>query len=924
MINANQQRLDKLGMQLSTGRRILSPSHDAMGAAAWMNHQAILRRNDAFQHNANALQQRHDYADAQLGQAADILMQLKTIALRESNAGADAGTRAAAAAEVNSLRGALFELANSSFAGLNLFGGRKLSGPAYEMLGNAVRMLGTNEVNQVQIGHGVKAAQGLNPAGVFGVGGNVVPGRVDLNPLSTLALGGPPGAAARSTPLAVLNDGRGVDLGGPILIEIRPDPALGNTQVFAVDVRGAETLTDVVAAINSFTQDGELLFEAALMPTAGGEYPLTAGSALTVRLRDGTALDDALLPGATIRVADQPGRTTARDLGLTTASVAHSFESGPLEGPFAGPLDFSLRVNGRELDLSVTPAGPAGHTELAAAMEQAIADELAAEGIAGVSVGVSVVDDRLRFDVQDSTGGGYVALEAQNTAAALLGLEHSRTVSGPTRVAGAVELSDSRAIYGRDLSPALHGATLLSDLLGGQGLRLEEDPLGAPRLPQGVRVTHGEFSAVVNLEPLVNDPSATVADLQQAFKRAGVHVELRISADGRGLELAGQLSGARLKVDDFNGTLGTQLGITAAGHDTRVDDLLGGLGVERVTGHDMALTLRDGRELRFDLGHGDTAASLAAAINAAPDNLNPGGDPPAWVRAEVLRQREFRSLPVPDPADALTLTVSLNGTEPRAITLPADPGRDADALAAELEAELNQTARLAGLEGFRSRISAEDGELAFTVEDTAGVARVAFGGSGAGVLGLGGQLDANFETRLRGETVSDRLVISDNTFEPAAWTEGDAVPQLGALNGSGAVDQLGLGGGFDPATGRFVSADLALGGRGDDGVFGVLTDLVTALQSGSAEAVGRQIDRVQASLDTMLDARAEAGALAGRAQQAVNRIDHENFHVKAMSAQTMDVDLAQAAHDFQKLQLVLHAGLSASASIGQMSLFQYI
>jgi len=926
LINVNQRRLDTLGAQLTTGRRILSPSMDGMGAASWMNHQAVLRRNETYTNNAVALQQRYDFTDAQLGEAADALTQLKNIALRESNANATSATRAASAAEVNALRSALLEIANSSFAGANLFGGRKLAGPAFAAVGHAVQMLGTGDVNRVQIGHGVSLEHGLDARPVFGIGGNVIAGRTDLDPRGTLALGSPAGTPARATPLASLNGGQGVDTRGPIRIEVQPDAALGNKLVYEIDIKGAESLADVVAAVNNFRdKDGELLFEAELFNAPSQAYPQThAASALRLKVRAGSPLDAALDPTATIRIADEPGRTTVRDLGLSTATFEHSFETETLDAPFSGPFNFELQVNGQTLPLSVAVGAPNDHDALASALDVSIATELAAAGIVGVNIGVTAVGDRLRFDVQDATGGGYVAFTPVNDAAADLRLDRATSVFGPRLASGPVLLSPDLAVHGRDLDPALHGSTRLSDLLGGRGLSLEQDPLGAPRLPQGVRVTHGDFSAVVNLEPLVNDPNATIDDLRQAFARAGVHVELGIAPDGRSLALTGLLSGTALMVEDFNGTLGTQLGLAAAGHDTRVDDLLLGLGLDRVPGTDLTLTLRDGRAVNVDLGHGSSAASLADAINAAPDNVNPAGAPPTWFNAQVVRQRAFESLPIIDPEAALAFDVSLNGQPPQAVTIPAQAGRTHDDLAAELQDAMNVAARRSGLDGFSARVSADGDELRFTLEDADGVARAAFSGTGATALGLGGQLDANFETRLRAEQVADLLVIRDNTFDPAAWTPGDNTPVLAPANGSGAAHALGLGGSFDPATGRFVSADLGLNGRGDDSVFGVLADLTRALNADAPDAIARQIDRLQSALDAVLDSRAEAGARAQRTQLAVNRLENESFHVTAMAAQTMDVDLAQAAQEFQQTQLVLQAGLAATSRVGQISLFDYI
>jgi flagellar hook-associated protein 3 FlgL len=74
----------------------------------------------------------------------------------------------------------------------------------------------------------------------------------------------------------------------------------------------------------------------------------------------------------------------------------------------------------------------------------------------------------------------------------------------------------------------------------------------------------------------------------------------------------------------------------------------------------------------------------------------------------------------------------------------------------------------------------------------------------------------------------------------------------------------------------------------------------------------------------MLDARGETGARAQRAQLAQSRLGAESEQVTIMASNVMDTDIAAAAQQFQQTQVVLQAGLSATAAIGQLSLFDYL
>jgi flagellin-like hook-associated protein FlgL len=482
-----------------------------------------------------------------------------------------------------------------------------------------------------------------------------------------------------------------------------------------------------------------------------------------------------------------------------------------------------------------------------------------------------------------------------------------------------VAFTDTLGVSGRDLNPALHLGARLSDLFGGQGLTLETDALGTQRLPQGLRITNGSFTAAINLEPLVSDPNATLNDLKKAIERAGVHVEMRLTPTG--IQLASQLSGTPLKVESHNGTLATQLGLDTTAPTGRVDDLNNGLGVDRIAGTDFTLTLPNGHVVNVDIGEASTTAAIAEAINAAQSNVNPSGTPPSYFTASTFRQRTFESMPVAAPDAALSFNVSFNGEPAQAISIGASGGRTLDQLATEMQTQLNAAARRAGLDGYDVRVAPDAGDtfLQFTVEDSAGVARIAFAGGSTGTLGLGGQLDGNFESRLRGEVVTDRLAIRDNT-----WTTGAPQSLLSGFGGAATADNLGLLNSFDPVTGRFVSADLKHRGQGDTGLFATLADLTSALQGNSQAAIARQIDRVEAAYQKMLDARGETGARAQRAQLAQSRLTAESEQVTIMASNVMDTDIAAAAQQFQQTQVVLQAGLSATAAIGQLSLFDYL
>ncbi|GIK53000.1 MAG: hypothetical protein BroJett014_19730 [Planctomycetota bacterium] len=924
---AQNRRIDTAAAQLSSGRRIGSLSFDPQGAAAWLSLESLQRRNVQFNRNAEDLRQRYNLADSQLSEAGDILSRLKGLALRESNASADAQTRANSAREVAALRQALLDVANASHGGQSLFGG---PGAAFTALGKAVRLGGRQAPNRVEVGPGVSLENSLRAEEVFGPTMTLA-GR-DLNARASLGDVTPVGARLAATPLSALNHGAGVDSAGRLLIDVIPDAGTGARMSYSLDLSHARTIEDVVVALNNLRDaSGAQLFSAGLETAASTGLPQgsqSAASFIRLAVFPGGPLDGgALSPNARIVIADEPGRTTARDLGLSTAAFSHLFQSEDLSAlaPFAGPINFNMQANGQTLPLSVSPAAPGGLTELAAALDAAISATLAGASIGNMSVTVSANtgNGTLQFFVSDSGGAGYFALEATNDAAADLRLHRGTSLAGPGYLSGAAAFSTDEALLGRDLTPASFILTRLSDLFGGAGLRLETDAAGLPRSPQGLRIQNGDLSAVIDLKQLIEDPAATLHDLAAAISRAGVEVDARLAPNGRHIELVSRLWGAALSVEDFNGTLASQLGLTRNLPDAQSADLNAGRGIDNIPGADFTLISSGGHPVPVDLAQARTTREIAAAINAAADNVNPSGG--RYFTAAALRRREFDSAVVTSPAAAFNFSVSFNGEPARSISVPALGGRTLTQLAGEMEQALARAARQSGLDGLTVYVRAHTGGfLQLRIEDESGLARAGFSGPDAAALGLGGTASAQGEVRLLNEQSSERLVVRDHTFITATYQPGGPQPLAQQTPGASTADDLGLGGSFDVTTGRFEGRDLAPRAMRSDGAFDVLAELQQALEGNQPALVARAMEKLDVALNRVLDQRAEAGARSQRLELAQGRIEAENTSLAGLSAEVMETDLAKAASDFQQAQLVLNAGLQVTAQISRVSVLDYL
>jgi flagellar hook-associated protein 3 FlgL len=171
-IDAASSQLAKLQAQLSSGKRIQTPSDDPIGTVEALNLQSGISRNDQYSANADDATSWLSAADTTYNQLVDAMQQARTAVVKGLNSGASDSTSAdALASQIDGLRSSMLALANTQYNGRPLFGGTTASGQAYDSSGNYVgdggsvtRAVGAN--NTVTV-----SAQGPQ---VFGTAGNDV------------------------------------------------------------------------------------------------------------------------------------------------------------------------------------------------------------------------------------------------------------------------------------------------------------------------------------------------------------------------------------------------------------------------------------------------------------------------------------------------------------------------------------------------------------------------------------------------------------------------------------------------------------------------------------------------------------------------------------------------------------------------------
>ena len=288
-------RLAQAQEQIATGKQVNRPSDAAAKAPAILLLRQQLAGAEQQERDLSHARTTLDRVDHALSEANGILVDAHGRALGEIGLGADAGTRQAAAQEIDAAIAAMLDLANANHQGIALFGGTTGNDRPFEWFDGGIRYTGNGQT--LQLDPRTLADQAINAHGIdaFGAVSARVASPIDLQPLATA-----------DTRLADVDGAtqQGVSL-GPVQLTVNGQPT-------SVDLAGADTLGDIVNRINGAIAD---------IDPAAGDLALTGqGFALTANA------------GHTISIADNPGGETARTLGLRL-DAASATDTGPSVHP---------------------------------------------------------------------------------------------------------------------------------------------------------------------------------------------------------------------------------------------------------------------------------------------------------------------------------------------------------------------------------------------------------------------------------------------------------------------------------------------------------------------------------------------------------------------------------------------------------------
>jgi flagellar hook-associated protein 3 FlgL len=173
----NLSRLQRIQMQLASGKQITRPSDSPSGTLDAMRYRAEIQRNDQYGRNIDDGLGWLGTADNTLTSALDIVRKARDLIVSTGNGATDPSARQAMAAEVDTLRASLLDLANTRYLDRPIFAGNAGVQSAYHTAGT---YLGDTGIVTRSVGPGTAVQVNLTGPQVFGPPGAGQSGVIDL------------------------------------------------------------------------------------------------------------------------------------------------------------------------------------------------------------------------------------------------------------------------------------------------------------------------------------------------------------------------------------------------------------------------------------------------------------------------------------------------------------------------------------------------------------------------------------------------------------------------------------------------------------------------------------------------------------------------------------------------------------------------
>jgi len=485
---------------MSTGRRINTPSDDPLGAVRDLNYRAELAKIAQYQKNISQAQNWQSTYDSALSEVKDLVSTAKEIAIAMADGQYDNIARESSANEIQSIFEQLIQLSDTQLEGRQIFGGFKTKTSPLSKYANGVAYQGDYGQFEFEIQAASRTNVNLDGATVF------------LKSLGTLGADADVNAGVSATTLlADLHGGSGISqTPGTITIT---DQNLNITST--IDLSGATTVADVLTTINTQLAADGITNLTAKLGTEGNNIlldstpnGLIATSTQLARLNSGAGID--LAPG-TFRVSNGAGVDVTVDLsGATTVNdVITAFNN---QMTAAGVSNVTMSLNGAGTGLAITDgnAVPLDLVISESSDREQTATMLGISGSVGAAMTGQALNPQVSFAVADTTG----------TTALDLGIR-----------------GEFSADYGgTDLDPQLTAGALLTSLRNGSGVNRGS-----------MVIWQGGSTATIDLS---SASLVTVQDLIDTINSSGLQITASINADGTGIQIVNDDPTRSLTIED--------------------------------------------------------------------------------------------------------------------------------------------------------------------------------------------------------------------------------------------------------------------------------------------------------------------------------------------------------------------------------------
>lgn len=419
---ANMKRMTQAELEISTGRRLNTPSDDPIGTRIALNYENALKKNEQYVSNIQKTSGELAYVDGALDDVSLIVTEAREILLGLVGEPGNADIRENAAIQIGELLDELVSIANSKYGDNYVFGGYGTTNTPFEMDDESnVRYKGTDDHIKSLVADGVLMDISIPGSDVFGS----LLARIGSDDLSP--------AISGATKLEDLNLVAG-KTGGvrPGTIEVNVTGA----GLARIDLSEAEDLQDVVNLINQETSG----FATASLGANGLVITRTAGTSISV--------------------SSTGGAKTAEDLGIA-GSDPNQINGAALNPAVTGYTEISDLLGGAGIDttggFTVTNGNDSAFIDVSSATT--INDLITLVRDADVGVEAKINDDRTGIEIVSRLNGARLSLsEGTGTTAADLGLILGLVETPVASLNGGVGID---TVSGSDFEIRLHDGTVL-------------------------------------------------------------------------------------------------------------------------------------------------------------------------------------------------------------------------------------------------------------------------------------------------------------------------------------------------------------------------------------------------------------------------------------------------------------------------------